>query len=314
MQLSVVIATYNDGPLLEGTIAPLLADPATGELVVVFDGSDDGSYEVIRTRAEQDPRIRPFLIQNRGRPGACQFGIDQARGDVVLLLDADVVAQGRLVSGHARWHQDGVARLVVGYMPVRPCARRPGSFVKEHYARLYEERSAAFERDPQSIFSALWAGNVSLPRRALQQVGGFDAGIGLRYNDDLELGLRLAGAGLEPVFDRSLLAEHLFERSVPGFLATARRYGEDLVRIDARHPGKAQLPPPPRSRLDARLRGLVIRPRLRRTLLRAGTAALGAAGHLGLYEAEQWIAHRLERIEIEVGMRRGQAALLGHRG
>src|ERR1700724_3851972 len=113
MSLSVVISTYNDGPRLPRTIAPLLADPATDELIIVVDGSDDGTYEALQARARKDSRVRPFFIENRGRPAACQFGIEQARSDVGLLIDADVVAaSASFVTGHTRWHEDGVPRLV----------------------------------------------------------------------------------------------------------------------------------------------------------------------------------------------------------
>ncbi|HWE11728.1 MAG TPA: glycosyltransferase family 2 protein [Solirubrobacteraceae bacterium] len=303
MGISVVIPSYNDGPRLPRTIAPLLADPATDELIIVIDGSDDGSFEALQARARKDLRVRPFFIENRGRPAACQFGIEQARSDVVLLIDADVVAANDfLVTGHARWHEDAVARLVVGYMPLTASRRCPGSFVREHYSRMYELRAAEFERNPSVILTGLWAGNMSLPRSALEAAGGFDANLGLRYNDDLELGLRLAGTGLEPVFDRRLLAEHDFERSVRVYLSTARKYGEDLARIEARHPGKVVMPHPPRSRLDAAVRRLVARRRIHRVLLSVGTRCVEVMGFLGIYKVEGQVGHKLERLQIEMGM------------
>jgi glycosyltransferase involved in cell wall biosynthesis len=312
VQLSVVVTSFNDGPLIREAIAPVLADPATGEVIVVFDGSSDGSFESVQEQARHDERIRPFLIENRGRPGACQFGIEQARCDVVLLIDSDVIAADSLVTGHARWHQDGAPRIVVGYMPIRQTPRRPGSFIKEHYSRLYELRSAEFERNPGTILTDLWAGNMSLPRASLMAAGGFDAGLGLRYSDDLELGLRLAATGLEPVFDRRLLAEHRFERSVAGFLGTARKYGEDMVRIAARHPGRVRLPPAPRSSLDAALRRLIMRPRPHRRLVGAGLVVMRWAGRLGLYGVERAVGLKLERVEIGYGMHPAVDAAGGH--
>jgi len=303
VQLSVVISTYNDGPLLHRTVAPLLADPAAAEVIVVIDGSDDGSYESLRGRADHEPRLRPFFIENRGRAGARQFALEQATEDVVLLLDSDVIGEEGLVSGHARWHADGPPRIVLGYMPVRPPRRGPGSFVVEHYARMYELRCEAYDRDPGAILNGLWGGNMSLPRRAIDAAGGFDGGLGVIYSEDLELGFRLAEAGLEPVFDRRLRAVHEFERSVPGYIATGREYGEALVRIDERHPGRVMFPPPPRSRWDARLRDLAMRAPLRRTLLGAGTRLVLAAGRLHAWPVEARVGRILERLQIEAGMR-----------
>lgn len=305
MGLSVVISSYNDGPLLAECIRPLLSDPATAEVVVVIDGSTDGSDEAMRVWAHAEPRLRPFVIANRGRAGARQFGLEQATEDVVLLLDSDVVATGPLVSGHARWHADGPPRLVVGYMPIPLPARAPGSFVIEHYARQYELRCEAYERDPRSILDGLWGGNMSLPRRAIEAAGGFDGGLGINYSEDTEFGFRLAETGLEPVFDRRLRAEHRYRRSVGGFLAAGRQYGEALVALDARYPGRVMFPPPPRSALDARLRALVTRPAVHRLVRAVGLAAVARAGRARAWALEARIGRLLERIEIEVGLRGG---------
>lgn len=309
--VSVVIPSYNDGALVGETVAPLLTDPAAGEVIVVVDGSEDGSYGLLEALAQGERRLRPFLIENRGRAGARQFGIEQARHDVVLLLDADVIAGPALVTGHARWHAAGPPRLVLGYMPIAMPRRRPESFVVEKYSRMYEERCAEYERNPAAILQALWGGNLSLPRRVIAEAGGFDGGLGVRYNDDFELGLRLAETGVEPVFDRHLFAEHRFQRSVDGLISTAREYGADMVRIEARYPGRMTLPPPPRSRLDAALRRLVVRPRPHAVLLRGARTAARWAGRLRAWELERRLGHFLERLQIEMGMR--EAARHHHR-
>lgn len=309
MKLSVVIASYNDGPLIADTVEPLLADPATGEVIVVFDGSSDGSYELLQRRAAGEPRLRPFWIENRGRSGAVQYGIDRARHEILLLLDSDVVASPSLVSGHARRHEDGRPRLVIGYMPITPGTRRPGSFIAERYAEAYEERCHHFERDPREMLRGFWAGNLSLPRQALLDAGGFDAGLGLRYNDDLELGLRLAGAGLEPVFDRRLLAEHRFTRSLDGFRSVSRAYGRDMIRIAVRYPGQVWLPPPPPSRPAAALRRRLVRPRAFRAVSGAVYRSTQWAGRARLWPVERRLGLLLERLEVERGMHEAGAAL-----
>src|ERR1700727_434901 len=116
-QLSVLIPTYNDASLLPETLAPLLRDPATGEVLVVVDGSCDGSYKLLTDIARRDDRVRPFWIENRGHVGARQYGFEHARHDVLLMLDADVVASDGLVSGHAAWHERG-AGLWMGNVSV----------------------------------------------------------------------------------------------------------------------------------------------------------------------------------------------------
>jgi len=304
MQLSIVIPTYNDASILPDTLAPLLRDPATGEIVVVVDGSRDGSYELLADIAGRDGRVRPFWIENRGHPGARQYGLERTRHDVLLMLDADVIARDGLVSGHAAWHADGPDRLVLGYMPPVIPPRRAGSFVIERYARQYELACRGYESDPEERFARLWMGNVSVSRRALLAAGGFDGPAGLRYCDDNELGLRLAetDVNLEAIFDRSLLAEHRFTRSVSGFLKTSRTFGQDLVRLERAHPGQARFPRWRESRVGALLARFLARPRGYALLRRLGVSSLGLAGRAHLWALESRVGALLDRIEVQRGI------------
>lgn len=91
--LSVVMPVYNE----EGAIAlaiddvqrHVLAHVPGAELVVVNDGSKDGTAAIIDAVAAADPRVRPYHQKNRGHGGALMAGLAQARGEFVLLIDSD---------------------------------------------------------------------------------------------------------------------------------------------------------------------------------------------------------------------------------
>lgn len=303
MQLSVVIPTYNDANLLADTVAPLLRDPATGEVIVVVDGADDGSFALLQQLATRDARIRPFWIENRGRAGARQYGLERARQEIVLMLDADVVAGEGLVSGHAAWHDGSRQRLVVGYMPPPPVrTRRRDSFIITAYAAQYEATCAEYERDPRFIFRRLWGGNISVPKDAVVAAGGCDPGVGIRYGEDVELGLRLRPLGLQPVFDRTLLAEHRIERSVPGFRTSARQLGAGLVLLEALYPGSVDIPQWRASGVGGTLRRFALRPR-GNALLSGGSGRLvSLLGSARMWRYQARAAAFLERLELQQGM------------
>ncbi len=96
MKLSVVIPVYNERenlPLLSKALHEALAECRyEWEAVLVDDGSTDGSAEVLRELAKEDPaHIRVvFLRRNFGQTAAIAAGIDYSQGDVVVLMDADL--------------------------------------------------------------------------------------------------------------------------------------------------------------------------------------------------------------------------------
>src|ERR1700744_2206260 len=91
--VSVVAPAYNeDGTILEFYARVCAAlDPLPFELVLVDDGSSDGTPMKLETLAANDPRVRVvYLSRNFGHQTALPAGLDQARGDAVVMLDADL--------------------------------------------------------------------------------------------------------------------------------------------------------------------------------------------------------------------------------
>ncbi len=88
--VSVVLPTYNRAHLIGTAIESVLCQTYAGwEVVVVDDGSSDGTEEVIRGRFAGDARIRYFAQKNRGVGAARNVGMRKARGEFIAFLDSD---------------------------------------------------------------------------------------------------------------------------------------------------------------------------------------------------------------------------------
>ncbi len=237
--VSVVMPTYRRRAMLPLVVAPVLADPATTELIVVVDGCDDGSLDLLREWARDEPRLRPVWQENAGQGPARQHGVDLARGEIVVVLDDDVVASPGMITGHAAWHVPGTHRLVLGYLPVElPVRRRPGQATTRLYSASYEEVCAAYERDAACVLERLWAGNLSMRRADALRVGLWTLG-GLRYHEDQQFGFRCTREHLEPVFDRRLGSTHLHRRTLRAFRAECRQQGEARCWLAVQYPDLA---------------------------------------------------------------------------
>jgi glycosyltransferase involved in cell wall biosynthesis len=235
-RVSVVAPTYNRRHGLERFVEPLLREPGLHELVMAVDGSTDGSAEWLRARAERDGRLRVLELPNRGAGPARQAGIEAATGEVVLLLDDDVIAEPGLVAGHARHHAELEPKLVLGYMPNDWESLPPGRrAVGKLYRAAYEHYVERYRRDPEFVLTGLWGGNLSMPREQFLRVRMDELAIA-RGQDDREFGIRCHKAGIRGAFDPTLRALHLFDRSLDAYRRDCRVMGESLVLLRRAHP------------------------------------------------------------------------------
>jgi cellulose synthase/poly-beta-1,6-N-acetylglucosamine synthase-like glycosyltransferase/peptidoglycan/xylan/chitin deacetylase (PgdA/CDA1 family)/spore germination protein YaaH len=89
--VSVVMAAYNEGKVIAGTLRSLLDTDYKGEIevIVVDDGSRDNTGDEIRRIAGMDPRVRVLQQENRGKARALQRALAAVRHGVVVFVDAD---------------------------------------------------------------------------------------------------------------------------------------------------------------------------------------------------------------------------------
>lgn len=243
--ISVVVPTHNRSERLPALLDALA--PQESEVVVVANACSDDTVAALERRAAEDPRLVVLEREQAGQLGALQAGVERAGGDVVLLLDDDVIAAPGLLAGHLAHHAARPGLVVLGYMPIAlPARRRRGEFPLDLYAREYEKACELYEHDPANVLAGLWGGNVSLRREDALRVGLVPAQAlleGYGYHEDQDFGLRCAEAGLTGVFDRELLAEHRYERSPESFLAAARNSGATRFALYQRYGDEQPLTP-----------------------------------------------------------------------
>lgn len=283
MRISAVVPTYNRKAELLRTIGQLDAqDFPAGEyeIVVVSDGSTDGTAEAVRAlRTRCDLRL--LESPNRGPAAARNQGIRAARGELVLMLDDDLEFSAALLSQHAAAHTGHPRRFAFGPVLLPDSdAPTPAQVWMAEWAVSYYGGFQPGEQPPERADEFIFP-NSSAPRSLWLEAGGYEASLGLMA--DLELGLRLGELGVERYFLPEAVAYHRYEKSAERIAELARIYGEREVMIARRHPkwraraaaGRlGSAPAWKRALLEASMRS----PRLSAGLLRL---AYGAAESVG---------------------------------
>jgi dolichol-phosphate mannosyltransferase len=197
--VSVIVATLNEAE----RIAPCLAGLAVQqrplrEIIIVDSNSTDGTRELVRAAAQRDPRIRlltdpPLPPGWVGKQWALQHGLDHARGEWILGLDADTEPNPGLVAAVVDAARRGSYALV-SFAPMFADQTPAEQFLQPALLRtlIYRGGAVGTESDPERILAN---GQCFLVRRdVLIRHGGY-AVAKRSFADDVSVARHLARRG-----------------------------------------------------------------------------------------------------------------------
>ncbi|MDQ3216117.1 MAG: glycosyltransferase [Pseudomonadota bacterium] len=203
--VSVIVPMYNAENWIERCLAPLRAMLGRGEIfeiIVVNDGSNDGSQAIVRGLAS----VQLLAMDEQGGPAAARNrAAAVARGEYLWFVDSDVV----VADNAAKVLRETLTRTrpaaVIGSYDDQPGANNFLSQYKNLVHHYYHHRN-------KNRASTFWAGCGAVQRSLFLQLGGFDAKR-FRYPsiEDIELGYRIGDAGGIIVLDHHMQGKHLKE-------------------------------------------------------------------------------------------------------
>lgn len=245
--LSVVIPTRDRSRLLMRTLDRLAHQqpPACGfEVIVVDNGSSDDTAEIVPARAADFPAGLTFLVEPQPGPAAARnSGVRAAAGEVILFLGDDMEPRDdRLLIGHGELHAQ---RRDHRFAVLGRVAWHPGQPITPFMRWLESGRQFAFHqlsRGPVAAEKYFYTSNVSLKRELFLAAGGFDERFPFAAVEDIELGIRLAGLGMELEYEPDLLVLHYHPTTLESSLRRAVVVGRSAALFHALQPDYSDTP------------------------------------------------------------------------
>jgi len=208
VDVAVVIPNYNGARWLPGVVESVAAQTvAPAEVLVVDDGSTDGSAEVAEAAGARVLRLE----RNGGFARAANAGVAATSAEAVALVNTDVVLDDVWLESvvFALGERDATVATKLVDLEDPAVLYSAGDVLRRDGVA---EQRGRFERDtgaydaPGDVFSAC-AGAALYRRAAFDAVGGFDERLGM-YLEDVELGLRLRLAGWGCAWEPRAVARH----------------------------------------------------------------------------------------------------------
>jgi glycosyltransferase involved in cell wall biosynthesis len=195
-RVTAIIIVYNGEAFLEEAIASVRAQTMAGwELLIVDDGSSDGSRDIAEAAARSDPgRIRALRHEdglNHGMSATRNRGLSEARGDYIGFLDADDVwLPEKLAEQTALLDAHPTAGMVYGRTLIwhgwEEEPSRPDFFYELGVAadRLHPP-PLLFRLLLRNVYQTPTTCNALLRREAVEAVGGFESAFGAMFEDQV---------------------------------------------------------------------------------------------------------------------------------
>jgi glycosyltransferase involved in cell wall biosynthesis len=193
---SIVIPTYNRLPILQKCVRALEVQALDAqtvtdyEIVVVDDGSTDGTIEWLKTSTTELPHVKIYEQAHQGASAARNLGVERATGDTIIFIDSDLVVTPTFLQSHADALLQGQKTLGNDQLFTYGAVINTANFedpTSESY-KIMDFSNAYFA-----------TGNVAIARHWLIEVGLFDLGFSLYGWEDLELGVRLKDRGIKMI-------------------------------------------------------------------------------------------------------------------
>lgn len=223
--VSVLIPAWNERGTLARTLEALLQSDYPNWEAIVIAGGPDGTYKYARQLCAAWPNVSVIEQPPRGKNAALNLGWKQARGEILVLLDADTIVA-----------HDWLGRLIV------PLSHRYTAATANYFPLRQTWVSAVLEMEKIAAYliagevTLQGCGGIALPRQALERLGGFAEEVTVGV--DWDVSQRLAKQGGRFFFAAQAHAYTALPHTIAGYWRNQVRWRRAHLQATFRHFGR----------------------------------------------------------------------------
>ncbi|XOV91909.1 MAG: glycosyltransferase family 2 protein [Bacteroidota bacterium] len=204
--ISIIIPTFNGRQKIKFTIQSILNQTMEPlEIIVVIDGSTDGTKEILAQ--EYGNEINVINQENQGRACTRNVGAQVANGSLLLFVDDDIELEPDAVKQHLLHHRSHQRSLLVGALFLKDVVNSSDfhsyrQFIENSWYSNLPDYPQPMAEDNLFVSAA----NLSVPKNLFNELNGFDSS--LTDCEDFELGIRAKKAGVDIFFSKKIRGRH----------------------------------------------------------------------------------------------------------
>jgi GT2 family glycosyltransferase len=207
IRVSIIIPTYNREEILPQTVDLILKEDLPDCELILIRQRPRLSPEFQKFLKRTENRIRYFTVDWTSVPRACNFGVKKACGEIILMLDDDIIPYPDLVPAHLKNYEDPGIGAVAGKILIPHRVKFP-----EHVGRIGElgPKHETFVSSERQYVETGRGANMSFRRALFYEAGGFDTNyIQSAHRFESDFCFRLRKLGYLIVYDPEAVVKHL---------------------------------------------------------------------------------------------------------
>ncbi len=237
MKISVVIGTYNQQDSLKtvlGSFTKQTLPASEFEIVVVDSSSTDGTAQMVRSLS-LPYQLNYFRLENKGKAYARNQGVAQAKAEVILLTDADMVADPELLTQHVAL-QDKYGDVAIEGVTLNLKKELSAEELTPDSPDVEPYIKQKLKPEQKLKWAYFLSGNLSIRKQTLIKAGTFDENFSVYGWDDIELGYRLHKMKIPLIYGPKAINYHFHFVTDQDMLKRKYNMGKSAAYFYKKHP------------------------------------------------------------------------------